>query len=467
VKQSWIVRISLTATAAVLALSGCGSGPMTMTEKPAPPVVTPVQGDMQGGQQPIAGATLQLYAVGTNGYGSAATPLFSPAITTGSNGSFTFPSGYCSNASSPSSLVYLVGTGGMPAGAGTSITNNNVALMVVLGPCNGLNASTHIRMNELTTVAAVWALAPFMSGTTNAYLNIGSSSTNATGIQLAFEAAEEVVNTSSGSIGGTSLPAGATLPTQKLNTLADILGQCINSGGGGVTGGVSDGSNCGNLFVNAANTAGTVYPADTITAALNMAENAGRNVTSLFNLVPPTPVFETPLSSAPNDWTVAIQYTGGGLNAPTAIAADQSGDIWVTNGTATSGNYYVSEFNNLGSSMLSTTGTSVSTSAPTGLAIDLNGNAWFTVASANTLYELLSGGSLGGSPITGLNTPTSLAIDGNGVVWVVNNTGNSVSAFNSATNAQISGSPYSGGGIASPTGIAINGSANANCSDCN
>ncbi|HKF49539.1 MAG TPA: hypothetical protein VKB38_19420 [Terracidiphilus sp.] len=456
-KQSRIACITLAATAAAaFALTGCGAG-SAMMENPAPPRAgAQVTGEMHGGQQPIANATLQLYSVGTAGYGSAATPLFSPAITTNANGAFTFPSNYCPT--DASSLVYLVGSGGMPAGAGTNITDNNEAEMVVLGPCNSLNSSTHIRINELTTVAAVWALSPFMSGTTNAYLNIGSSSTNPTGIQLAFQAAQQVVNTSSGNIGGTTLPAGATLPTSELNTLADILAQCVNSAGGTE----GDGSNCGKLFQDAPNTAGTAFPSDTITAGMNIAQNPARNVAALFNLVPPTPVYESVLPSAPNAWTVAIQYTGGGLNAPTSIAADQAGNIWVANSGAST----VSQFDNLGNSKQGSTGISTGSGSATGLAIDPTGNAWITVSTANTLFEISPAGAVG-SAITGngLNQPTGLAIDGNGVVWVVNSSGNTVSAFNNAGTV-FTGSPFSGGGIASPAGIAINGSANANCSDC-
>jgi len=442
--------LSIAATAAVLALSGCGVAPAPIEKPP----VAQAQGEIHGGQQPIAGATIQLYAVGTSGYGSAATPLFSPALITSASGSFTFPANYCP--ADPSALVYLVGSGGQPAGAGTGITNNNEALMVVLGPCNSLNASTHIRINELTTVAAAWALAPFMSGTTNAYLNIGSSSTNAKGLQLAFEAAAEVVNTSTGAVGGTTLPAGATLPTQEINTLADILGQCVNSAGG-----TSDATSCGMLFTLAKNTSNTVAPTDTITAAFNIAQNPARFVGSLFFLVPPVPVFEPVLSSAPNDWTVAIQYTGGGLNAPTAIAADQAGNIWVAN----SGGSSVSEFNNLGSTLLGATGTSTG-GAPTGLAVDLNGNAWVTIGSGNSVLEVHANGSAD-APITGngLNQPTALAIDGSGMLWVANGAGNSVSLFDN-TGTAVSGSPFTGGGIASPKGIAINSNANANCSDC-
>ncbi|MGB7135699.1 MAG: hypothetical protein WBD46_10465, partial [Acidobacteriaceae bacterium] len=348
-------------------------------------------------------------------------------------------------------------TGGQPTGAGSNITNNNLAMMTALGPCNEIGS--HISVNELTTVAAVWALAPFMSGPTNAYLNIGAPASNAAGLALAFSAAEQVVNTSTGSIGGTNLPSGAVLPTAEIITLADILGYCVNSAGGTA----GDSSFCGPLFSDASN--GTAFPSDTITAAMNIAQNPARNVPQLFTLADKAPVFQTPLTTAPTAWTVAIQYTGGGLSAPTAIAADQNGNIWVTN----SGSSTVSEFDNLGNSKLGT-GVSIAAGTPTGIAIDLSGNAWITVKSANSLFELSSSGTLG-SAITdnGLSEPTSVAIDGGGLVWVVNSGGtggNSVSVFTSAGTA-VSGSPFSGGGIASPSGIAINGNANANCSDCN
>jgi hypothetical protein len=38
------------------------------------------QGSVRGGQQAVTGATIQLYAVGTAGDGSASTPLLTPAM---------------------------------------------------------------------------------------------------------------------------------------------------------------------------------------------------------------------------------------------------------------------------------------------------------------------------------------------------------------------------------------------------
>jgi hypothetical protein len=464
-KRLWIESAVIVGTAGVIALTGCGTNSSTTQNLVTPPVIvaTVPHGEAFGGQQPVSGMTLQLYAAGSSGYGSAATPLFSPATTTSATGTFSFPAYTCPT---PSTQVYLVGTGGDPVAGnsgGNTAVNPNLALMVALGSCGNLNSGTHIHLNELTTVAAVWALAPFMSGSTTSYLNIGASSTNATGLQLAFAASSEVVNTSTGTFPG-NLPSGATLPTAELNTLADVLEACVNSKGG------TDGStSCGSLFGLTPNTAGTIFPTDTITAAMNIAQNPARNVTPLLGQVGGVIAFQPTLGIAPNAWTVAIQYTGGGLNMPTTIAADQSGNIWVGN----SGSQAVSLFDNLGNSKLGTTGTTIG-GTPGGVAIDLTGDAWVT-ASNNAVYELNPSGT-NTTTLTGdgLNAPTGIAIDPSSpsVIWVANSGANSISAFtttggpNPTTGTLNNGVPFVGAGLASPVGIAINASANANCANC-
>src|ERR1700744_5620042 len=55
-----------------LALTGCGIGPAATPTSVALPASN---GHVMGGQQPISGATIQLYAVGSAGDGSAASPL--------------------------------------------------------------------------------------------------------------------------------------------------------------------------------------------------------------------------------------------------------------------------------------------------------------------------------------------------------------------------------------------------------
>jgi len=466
-KAAWNAAAGVVVTAAVMAVSGCGAGSTTVTKNPVTPVaaVKVPSGEVRGGAQPVVGMTMHLYAAGTTGYGSAATDVFAfeslTAPVTNSGGSFSFPTGW--SCIHPSDQVYLVGIGGQPfaAGGDNPPTNANLALMVALGTCGtNLTPTTHIHINELTTVAGVWALAPFMTGNTLAYQTVGSSTTNATGITLAMNAAAQLVSTSAGSMPGTNVPAGATLPQSEVNTLADVMEACINSGGENT--GPNDGTACGSLFYNAPNGAGNAYPTDTITAAMNIAQNPARNVMPLYGLLAPTPAFQPHLVTQPNAWTIAIQYTLGGLNAPTSIAADQSGHIWVGNSGNTN---VVSLFDNLGNPLVASGTTLAGT--PSGVAIDLSGNAWVTAANS-MLYELNSSGTqtaaYGGN---GLNLPTSIAIDPSSNVWVVNSGSgaNSVSAFTSA-GVPLTGSPFTGAGISAPAGIAINGNANANCADC-
>jgi hypothetical protein len=452
-KLSWRESAGILIAASAMTLAGCGTSTSSLQTKTPPPAVQ-ARGEVFGGQQPVTGMTLQLYDAGSTGYGSAATGMLSnPLPVTDSNGKFSFANPACPH---PGDQVYLVGTGGDPVAGNASngnstATNAQLALMVALGNCSGLNSITHVHMNELTTVAAVWALAPFMSGNTQAYANIGTSSTNALGLQMAFAAAEQVVNIGTGTVPGT-LPTGATLLPNPVNTIADLLEACINSKGG--TSG--DSSSCGNLFAAAPSASGN--PADTITAAMNIAQNPGRNVAALDQGISNTSTFN-PVVASPTAFTIAIQYTGGGLDHPTAIAADQAGQIWVANSGASNA---VSRFDNLGNAL---TGATLGGS-PAAIAIDLTGNAWIT-ASNNDVYELDAGtGSIDpNTPFTGFNSPAGIAVDPAGYIWVVNSGNSTVSAFNSS-NTPLSGSPFSGAGIASPAGIAINGNANANCADC-
>ncbi len=107
-------------------LNGCSLS----SNAPATPETGPaIQGTVHGGQQPITGATIQLYAVGTTGYGSTATPLISATLTTsdGSSllnsnanagnanntlpaGNFTITGDYTCPAGDPD--VYIMSTGG-------------------------------------------------------------------------------------------------------------------------------------------------------------------------------------------------------------------------------------------------------------------------------------------------------------------------------------------------------------------
>lgn len=270
-------------------LGGCGQNqPAKVTE----PLVR--HSSVHGGQAPVSGATLQLYAVGTTGDGSPATPLLTQTVTSDANGNFDITGSY--TCPSASALVYVTATGGNP-GLSPGTNNAALALMAALGPCGSFGASTFVNVNELTTVAAVWALAPFM----NSYNSIGSGTADAAALAGAFTLASEYVDTTTGTAPGLNVPAGTTVPVAQLNTLADILSTCVNSPGGLA----GDGSACGMLFSAATPNGGTA-PTEVIGAGLNIANNPTANVSSLFALATPTAPFQPTLATVPADLTVGL-----------------------------------------------------------------------------------------------------------------------------------------------------------------
>lgn len=282
-----------------LFLTGCGA--LNLRNNGVAPQAIH-RGSVHGGQQPVSGATIQLYAVGTTGDGSAATPLLTPAATSDANGNFNITGTYTCPA--PASLIYIVATGGNP---GLSAGTNNAALSLIaaLGPCNTLSSSTFIQINEVTTVGAVYPLAPFMTSSSA----IGSSTLDAQSLTDAFTLASQLVNFSTGTSPGTFVPSGYAVPASEINTIANILSTCINSIGG-VAG---DGTSCGNLFslTTPVTTPATTPATDTIIALLHLANNPTLNTTALFNLAPPTSPFQPQLAQAPSNFSVALMPASG------------------------------------------------------------------------------------------------------------------------------------------------------------
>ena len=256
-------------------------------------------GLVHGGQQPVSAATIQLYAVGTTGDGSASTPLLSPAAVSDANGGFNISGAYTCPA--PSSLVYIVASGGNP---GLTPGTNNAALwmMAALGPCGSLSASSFIFIDEVTTVAAVYSLAPFMTSPSA----IGSAPTDAIAFNDAFTLASELANTSTGTTPGTGVPPGTSVPVTQINTIADILASCINSAGGAS----GDSTPCGTLFSLTTPT-GLTPATDTITALLHLADNPSLNTAALYNLVPPTAPFQPVQAQTPPDLGVHLTVSSG------------------------------------------------------------------------------------------------------------------------------------------------------------
>jgi hypothetical protein len=430
------VRRGLTITSLMLLasasfLTGCGG--MVDNAGTTAQAGVSLQGHVHGGQNPVSGATIQLWEAKTTGnniltgYGSASVPLISKMVTTLADGTFNITLDYTCPAS-PDDMVYITATGGDP-GSGV---NSNLVLMAALGPCGNLNAGTYISINEVTTIASAYALSGFMKDATH----VGASSTNYVGLKNAFATVNNLVDISSGDAlavtpayknglaGTTPQTFNSVVPQAEIYSLANTLAACVNSNG---VGGSS--TNCSMLF--GATTFGGVIPTDTVQAALSIAQHPGNNVGTLYTLAAPANPFPGSLGTQPNDWTIALNFIGGGLGGPAKpaskdstsidLAIDAAGNVWIANEDTSS----------------------ISKLSPVGAPI-----------SPSTIITpaLVPGGYTGG----GLNIPNAIAIDTNGNAWASNNNG-TLSEVTSSGVAVSSG--FSGGGLAGVApGLAIDGS---------
>ncbi len=432
------------------ALSGCGTNQFpgsASTSSSVPVTAVPaasIQGRFESGASPVAGVIVQLYAAGASGYGSAypyssGISLLGPnAITTDSSGKFQLAGMY--TCPSPSTLVYLVGTGGSSVAGQPA--NPNLGMMAALGPCGTLAGTPSITVNELTTVASVWALAPFMKG----IANVGSAATNQTGLANAFAAVNRLVDTRTALIPGPALPSDAALPFAEIYTLANILETCIDSAGGSA----GDGSPCGTLFDLTKNANGSA-PTDTLTAALNIAQNPIQNVAALNLLSVGRGPYQPTLGNIPPAaWTLAIRYTAANtLSAPVGLAADQSGSVWITN----RGSSTVTRLDTSGAVLSGTTGYAAGQVGQGAIAIDASGNAWVAANTAGAILRITPAGVTSTFTGGGLTSATSLAIDGQGQIWAAG-AGNDLSGFTSA-GVPLSANGFTGGGLSGAQAVAI------------
>jgi len=254
-----------------------------------------LSGVVHGGQQPVTGSTVTLYAAGAGGDGSSASAL-TTAIT-GSSGTFSFTANSYSCTSNQQ--MYVVATQGNPGLTPSTVNNAQLSLVTALGACGNLKPTTNIAINELTTVAAASALANYATS----YAAIGSASGDATAMANAFTLAGELVDTSAGTVPGSTIPASYTSPASEIYTLGDIIATCVNSAGG--TGSTT---NCGMLFTDTTPYQGTA-PSDTFGAALLLAKNPNQNVSTAFGLATTNGPFQPVMTSAPADWTVPLLPT--------------------------------------------------------------------------------------------------------------------------------------------------------------
>jgi len=401
-------------------------------------------GKVQAAGKPVSGASVQLYAAGNSGNGSAPTPLLATALATAADGTFSVPAGYtCPSAQTP---VYLVANGGQPASAASA--NSSLWLMTALGPCGSINSGSSFVVNEVTTAASVWALASFMA----AGGNVGASCTNTTGLDNAFLTANNLANPVTGASPGAALPSNLAVPTSKLNTLANALASCTASAGG---------SACSPLF-NAATTSSV--PGDTLDAALDIARAPANNVAAIYTLASGSATFSPALTAAPPDWMLHNTVSGGGMSSPASVGVDASGNVWASS-------YFnaVSEFSPSGAAVFPAGITGSGINESYGMALDVQGNVW--IANEQTapdsgngnVTELNSSGQalLTGITSGGIYFPIGVAADTNGNMWFADYGDSKVTLLSSSGSAISSSAGWGGTSLAFPVAVAVDASHNA------
>jgi streptogramin lyase len=421
---------------AALVLTGCGTGlGANGANAVAPLTRATINGVVHGGQNPISGSTIKLFTVGTSGARSASTNILNTTVTTDSGGGFSISTDYDCAASS-GTQVYITATGGNSGGPAPTPSNGYIALMAPLGSCAALQTagnSVNILINEITTVAGVYALAPFIGSTAA----IGATGSNPVGLVNAFTLFNQLANLANGTPGGTALPTGATVPSAEIITLANIIAACVNSA---------------SPYAACTAIQGSTGGSDTLGFALGFANNPGSTaLLNLWNYGSAVAPFVGGLSAQPNDWTMAIKYATG-FAAPYGVAVDAYGNAWVANSSGSS----VVELTPSGTaSTFSPTGLI----GPKGIAIDRSNNVWIAGAASNSVSELSNAGAtLGTFTVGGLNGPVAIAMDSAGNAWIANLAGNSVTELSSGGATQTS--LTAGGTISGPTGIALDSTGN-------
>jgi hypothetical protein len=175
-------------------------------------------------------------------------------------------------------------------------------------------------------------------------------------------------------------------------------------------------------------------------------------------------VFAPVLAAAPADWTLFVNYTGGGMNSPSGLGIDSAGNVWVA-----SYNSAASLFSPLGKPLLPQGITGFGLAASYGLAVDANDDAWVpnepnppvpgnSVSVLNSAGQSVAGS--GGFTGAGLDYPVAVAIDTDGSAWVVDYGDSHLTHLSSSGQALSGASGYTSAQLAFPVNAAIDANHN-------
>jgi len=407
-----------------------GGGP------PSPPPTSIVSGIVMGGVSPISESTVTLYKAGDTAGGTAASL---GTVTTDTAGRFSI------SFATPekSAILYLFAAGG-DAGSGS---NPAIQLALMLGSAGSLS-STPVTVNEVTSVAVGYAMRSFIQASgEHSIAGPPLSLENAAATTLAL------ISPVTGVVQDTVDPDARNL----IYGLANALASCVEGSA----------SDCSTLFAQTTPPGGSA-PTDSFAALLAMAENPTNNVATLWGLIGNTPPFPT-MSTVPPSLSLVLNFPGGGINQPVAIAVDPDGNVWVANyRNGNGGDASVTKIPKVvdadcSSGCITFTGGGVRD--PVALGADSLGNVWVVSSGRSSITIIPKGAtSCSSGCITfsegGLEFPRAITVDGSGNVWIANfgdNAGKgSVMRIPKGEVSCSSGcTTYTGGGIHQPVGIAV------------
>jgi hypothetical protein len=381
-----------------------------------------IHGSVHGGQNPITSAAIQLWTVGSSGYGSAAATLGPQLTTDPVLGTFTYPANSYTCPSS-STQVYITSSGGNP-GLGSG-TNANILLVAALGSCGNLGSSTNININEVTTAAAAFALGQYFTpavGGPSSGDSFGAPNTTQAqaAIANAMLTVNNLVNTSTGNaVTSANLLGTASSPITAWSIASNVATfTATNSlvAGGLVTlsgFGTSTFFNGQTVTVLSTGLSGTQFEAD-LTHANGSATEAGA-----FSVdITATPE-SAKLYSIANILATCVNSAGGTTGCGTLFA-----DVTPSGGTAPTDTLQAAVYMSLNPTSANATAYPTNMSTLCGLV------------PATAAFQAFSG--LGSCPATTptdwtlgihytdpstLNDPQNVAADASGNIWVVNHNG--------------------------------------------
>jgi hypothetical protein len=270
-----------------------------------------VQSGGTDGAQPLAGAFVTLYD---------ATEILSVVGTGTTNGSGWFETDHDPDPTAEG--IYYV-TASLPGG---------VLLVNVVGP----EIQGPIVINELTTVAAAYAMAQFIDGSAIAG--------NTFGLRIASGMNDNLVSPLTGESSAVMLNppnADQTNSLRSTRALANLLAPTARQQSG-----------AWGTLQQLTTPPGGPPPADTFQAMVNVARNPASNVTGIYDQSRTLEIYTPSLATAPDSaWTLAVKVNRTGddeyrmFGGPANISWDQRGYAWIANnvfqGEAGSGDFVV------------------------------------------------------------------------------------------------------------------------------